>query len=180
MASIDYNDDHAPLFQSIALGHSCSGYPYLFQVRLQGRRHHRHRWRDKARRRDTSGRSRVTVTHITRTAPYAQGSAHTMPIDAFIRAPLFNTRNISLQSRTMCKMRGSVEVSTKLLLPPLWCHTSLTFAHSVFSPTQTTLGNQVHTGPTLNLIINTFPSLTESSDMSLTCCLVNPSTTLHL
>ena len=91
VAGIDYNDDHAPLFPfSIALGHSCSGCP--FRVRLQGRRHHRHRWRDswrdKARR--CNATSHASPSHKSH-APRACVTNRSQTIDAFISAPI-NTR----------------------------------------------------------------------------------------
>src|SRR5712672_2213741 len=50
MAGIDYSDAHTPSLPfSIALGHSCSGYPHPLRAWRQGCHYHRHRWKRQGR-----------------------------------------------------------------------------------------------------------------------------------
>ena len=109
---IDYTDAHTPSFAFlIASGHSCSGYPSLCRAQLQGHRRCRQRWSwrtDKAL--DDAWQVTRHARHVhTRRTTHQMHHAPQNP-DASITVPHQYEYNISLQSRTMCEMRGSVGI----------------------------------------------------------------------
>ena len=102
---IGYTNAHSPSFPfPIVLGHSCSAYPRSFRARV--RRHHCQRWSWSCERQGRAA-SHASPSHASRAHSRTARTAIHCP---FIRVPPHQMENISLQSRTMCEMRGSVGI----------------------------------------------------------------------
>ena len=113
-------DAHSPSFSfPFVLGHSCSGYRHSFRAPTEGHRHccQRWSWRTKDRQPSTTrGKSRITVTHVTRTPQshhrlaHKQHSTHHGLSTRSPERPRSYKQNISLQSQAMGGTRGSIGI----------------------------------------------------------------------
>ena len=118
-----YTDAHSPSFPfSFVLGHSCSGYRPSFRAPTEGRRRRCQRWSWRTEPSNDawqvthhpSHRHAHSCAHTQSQAANRQHTTHHASQHVHQNTPViqaFNNKwNISLQSQTMCEMRGSVEI----------------------------------------------------------------------